>query len=216
MSNDAIITIDREIPTIAGTIIKPSRSYSRFESIHQHKLALDKQISKSTIVLTPDHFNTNRTSTISKFEIAQIQLNAILNDRIESLPMLFHNIRTMSSEDISRQFYIQPFILQRLLRIIHTFSNHHDKSTDLNENNIICLIRILNSTLDVKVLILFMMINETNDKYVAKDKLKQFMEIYLENISFDNDRISNTIQAFLKKFHCEMVRLFLCVLLSFT
>jgi hypothetical protein len=142
---------------------------------------------------------------MSPRDIAEIQLRALLNDPVESMPRYARGASAMSLEEASKQLNIPPFMIERLLKIIDSLFSYSNVPP-MSQNNMMLLTRILNSTLDVRVLIFFMMLDEDDDNYVTRDELSQFFKLYFKTGSLSTNRVQEAVPMVLQRFHLETVR----------
>ncbi len=147
---------------------------------------------------------------MSRRQIAEIQLRELLNDPIESISPSVCGAAAMTLEEVSKNLNTQPFIVERLLYVIVSLTDGSDVST-ISQNNVIRLTRTLNSTLSVRALVFFMMLDQDGDNQVSRNELSHFLERYLKNMSFDSNRLQKADEILLQSFHLDTVR-FVCLL----
>lgn len=146
---------------------------------------------------------------------AEITLEALLREPEEFLP---HHIvhytvnlspeRQLSIQEISRMLNTCPFLVERLIRALN-FSSVNGRSPILNRTIVQKLIRVFNSTIDVRCLILFKILDENNDQYVRRSELSRFYRAYLESVKlFDANQIPCVIGILLKRFGLTTVSLY--------
>ena len=141
---------------------------------------------------------------------AEIQLQGILNEPVEALPAFTRRasdhlqIDELSIEQVSKLLNTQPFIIERLVRALYSSTDDDEDIQTLNKIEVQRLTRVLNSTMDVRALVFFMMLDEDNDQYINQNELAHFYEEYLKNLkTFDANRLQEVIRALLNKFHLE-------------
>jgi hypothetical protein len=127
-----------------------------------------------------------------------------LNDPVESIPTYARGASALSLEEASKQLNIPPFMIERLLKIIDSLHGN-DNVLPMSQNNMILLTRILNSTLDVRALVFFMMLDEDDDNHVTRDELSQFFKLYFKTGSLSTNRVQEAVQVVLQRFHLETV-----------
>jgi len=139
---------------------------------------------------------------------AEIQLEGILNDPEVSLPIFTRRAsdqfadQKMSIEEASNLLNTQPFILERLINAIY-----HSNKKELDKIDIQKLTRVLNGTMDVRILLFFMMLDANGDGYITDAELSEFYEKYLKGLKkFDNNLLQEVITVLLNKFHLDQVR----------
>jgi hypothetical protein len=139
---------------------------------------------------------------------AEIQLEALLNEPEVSLPALTQRTSNRSSNDhislneASKLLNTQPFLLERIVTAIYASTK-----TELSMTEVHKLTRVLNSTMDVRAFLFFIILDDDNDRYITSSGLSQFYEKYLKVLeTFDNDRLQEVIQMLLHKFHLDQVR----------
>jgi hypothetical protein len=146
------------------------------------------------------------THTINSRQRAEIQLRSLLNDPHVSLPACMRHIRDhhsdnpVSIEQAAKLLNAQPFLIERLANAL--FSTVADeKRTCLSALEAQKLTRVLNGTVDVRSLLLFMMLDENHDGYVTRQELSQFYEQYLKGLkTFDSHRQQAFIDVLSQKF----------------
>jgi hypothetical protein len=149
--------------------------------------------------------NNFAARSLSRREIAEIQLRALIDDPVESLPRFVHGVGAMSLEEVSKQLNTQPFIIERLLKVIDSLTVSSDVPS-MNQSNVIGLTRALNSSLDVRILVFFMMLDENGNNVVTRNVLSQFLERYFKSMKFDTSRLQEAVQILLQRFHLKTVR----------
>jgi hypothetical protein len=151
--------------------------------------------------------------TITHRQRAEIQLEGLLNEPDEALPAFAcrtsHHLvdNELSIDNVSKTLNTPAFIIERLLRALHPSNeNNEQPSTILNRVDLQKLTRLLNSTIDVRALLFFMMLDENNDGYITNDELTRFYEMYfIELKTFDHHRLQEIIHVLLGKFHFDQV-----------
>lgn len=157
--------------------------------------------------------STRLRSNGSILAAAQVTLEALLHEPHDFIP--FHIRRYtdhlppekyMSVEEISQILNTQPFIVTCLVRALR-LSSDNTNGTDLNRTVVQKLIRVFNSTIDVRCLILFKMLDDNNDNYVDKMEVSRFYTSYLETIKyFEPHRIPAVVQVLLRIYQLNTVR----------
>ena len=139
-------------------------------------------------------FRPRTTQPISSLQRAEIQLRSLLNDPHISLPACMRHVRVhhsdhpVSVEQASKRLNAQPFIVERLANALFPTSTE-EKKTSLSALEVQKLTRVLNSTMDVRSLLFFMMLDENHDRYVTRQELSRFYEQYLSDLkTFDGHR----------------------------
>lgn len=145
---------------------------------------------------------------MSKRESAEVQLQALLNDKEESLPVFVRRASAMSLEQLAKQLNTPPFILERLLKVINQGSGSNDEST-VNQNSLIKLTRTLNSTLEVRALLFFKVLDEDDDNCVTKEEMEEFLKVYFKSMKFETGYLQDAVQVLLNNFHFETVSLYI-------
>ncbi|CAF3973602.1 unnamed protein product [Rotaria sp. Silwood2] len=147
--------------------------------------------------------------TVTNRQRAEIQLESILNDPEVPSPIFAHRTSDQVTTDefaieaVSKLLSTQPFIIERLVKIIYPLKNDENSRT-LNKFEVQKLTRVLNGAVDVRTLLFFMILDENDKNYITNRGLSQFYENYLENLkTFDNDRLQEVIQVLLQKFHLD-------------
>jgi Ca2+-binding EF-hand superfamily protein len=140
---------------------------------------------------------------------AEIQLESILNDPEASLPAFERRASDkftddkISIVDVSKLLNTQPFIIERLINALFP-SDTNEQPTEVTKIQVQKLTRVLNSTMDVRALLFFMILDASGNWYITDDGLAKFYEKYLKNLkSFDNTRSQEIIQVLLQKFHFD-------------
>ncbi|CAF1369438.1 unnamed protein product [Rotaria magnacalcarata] len=141
---------------------------------------------------------------------AEIQLRSLLNESEKSLPAFVHRAgdnlgsEQLSVEQISKLLKTQEFLIRRLVRIFYpSTENVQDVKTltILQAQKLTC---ILNSTMEVRALVFFMIFDEAGDEYVTRAGMTEFYEKYFRGLkTLDGDRIQEVVQGLLQKFHLD-------------
>lgn len=145
---------------------------------------------------------------------AIIQLQALLNEPLEALPISSHRNgenasaeKKLTVEDVAKMFNTPVCMIQRIVNALNRFSNS-DQFSMLSQVDVQKIIRILNSTLDVRALIFFAILDDQQDDFITREGFREFYETYLKGIkSFNRNRIPEYIEALLQKFHLQDVRI---------
>lgn len=152
--------------------------------------------------------------TIEHRERAEIQLDSLLNEPEESLPSYVRQGNDQLGDEeiplseVASLLNTQQLVVERLVQVLHdTTKTNQDKLTSLNKSEIRKLTRILNSTIDVRSLIFFMMVDENGNDFITRDGLANFYREYLKNLkTFDDERTNQVIQIVLQRFRLDQVR----------
>ena len=144
---------------------------------------------------------------------AEIQLDVLVNEPEESLPTFVRRASSqMGDEEIPLQevaklLNTQPFVIERLVHALHASSGSpQDTLKALNKTEIRTLTRILNSTIDVRALLFFMMLDENGNDFITRQGFIDFYEKYLTELkTFDDERLQEVIKVLLQKFHLDQV-----------
>ncbi|CAF3549158.1 unnamed protein product [Rotaria sp. Silwood1] len=155
-------------------------------------------------------FNNLLQRTMAHRQRADIQLRSLLNEPEESLPTFIRRAsdqlsnEKLSIEKVSKLLNTQPFIIERLVRILYLSTDNNKDIQTLSKSEVQKLTRILNSTIDVRALVFFLILDEAGDDYVTSNGLTQFYEKYLKYLkTFDENRLQEVIQVLLQKFHLD-------------
>lgn len=161
--------------------------------------------------------NSITSESISHRQVTEIQLKTLLNEHIcylpdfnrqatESLP----SDQELSVEEISEVLKTQPFIIERIINAL-ILSSTDENISKLNRNIIQKLTRVFTSTLDVRCLVFFKMLDENCNQYVEREELSSFYAKYLNSIQcFNKDLIPRFICIILKRYHLDTVSLLQC------
>jgi hypothetical protein len=151
--------------------------------------------------------------TMTHRQRAEIQLQSLLNEPEESLPTFARRAsdhlgsEKLSIEVVSKLLNTQPFIIERLVYALYSSTDNDEEIKTLSNLQVQKLTRILNSTMDVRALLFFMMLDENNDRYITNHELKFFYEKHFEDLkTFDKNRLQEVLQVLLQKFHLDQVR----------
>lgn len=144
---------------------------------------------------------------ISHRERAVIQLDSLLNETKDALPAFVrveveqNTDETTSIQNLSKALNTQPYIMERLVKVLFPSSSSDVNIQHLDKIQVQKLARILNSTVDVRALVFFKVIDEDEDQYVSAIELRRFYEKYLATLTtFDHERIDTLVRAMLQKF----------------
>jgi len=162
---------------------------------------------------TKIHFLSLMQRTMTHRQRADIQLQGLLNEPEESLPTFARRAsdhlgsENLALEEVSKLLNTQPFIIERLVNALYSSTDDDDEIIKtLSKVEVQKLTRILNSTMDVRALVFFMMLDENSDGYVTNNELGCFYEKYLQHLkTFDENRLQEVIQVILRKFHLDQV-----------
>ncbi|CAF3083659.1 unnamed protein product [Rotaria socialis] len=149
----------------------------------------------------------------NKLLAAEITLQELLNEPYKFVPSHIRKYtdhlpqdKPMSIEEIAQILNTQPFIVSRLIRALSLSSVNEDE-TWLNISVVQKLIRIFNSTIDVRCLLLFKMLDANNDHYVSRGELSRFYTSCLETIKYvETSRVPSVIEILLKRYHLNKKR----------
>ncbi|CAF4316372.1 unnamed protein product [Rotaria magnacalcarata] len=146
--------------------------------------------------------------TMRNRQKAEIHLRSLLNESEKSLPAFVRRAgdnlgsEQLSVEQISKLLKTQEFLIRRLARIFYpSTENVQDVKTltILQAQKLTC---ILNSTMEVRALVFFMILDEAGDEYVTRAGMTEFYEKYFKGLkTLDGDRIQEVVQGLLQKFH---------------
>ncbi|UJR09322.1 hypothetical protein I4U23_013565 [Adineta vaga] len=155
-------------------------------------------------------FNNLVQRTISNRQRAEIQLHGILDEPEESLPTFVRRAsdqltnENLSLEEVSKLLNTQPFIIERLVHALYSSTDDDENIKTLSKSEAQRLTRVLNSTMDVRALVFFMMLDEDADGYVTSNELAFFYEKCLQVLkTFDGNRLQEVIQVLLERFHLK-------------
>jgi hypothetical protein len=158
-------------------------------------------------------FNSLISRPITHRQRAEIQLESLLNEPEEALPTFARRDSDklgqakLSIEDVSKLLNTQLFIVERLVQAIYSSPTRTDEDFKaLNRAEIQKLTRILNSTIVVRALLFFLILDEHGDQYITTEGVIQFYEKYLTELkTFDKNRLQEVISVLLQKFHLDQV-----------
>ncbi|CAF5171132.1 unnamed protein product [Rotaria sp. Silwood1] len=86
----------------------------------------------------------------------------------------------LSLKEISKLLNTQPYITEHLVHIFYSSTDADKQIKTISRHQAQKSTRILNSTLNVRALVLFMMLDEYRTDYVTNYGLKQFYEKYFK------------------------------------
>ncbi|CAM4780395.1 unnamed protein product, partial [Rotaria magnacalcarata] len=148
--------------------------------------------------------------TMRNRQKAEIHLRSLLNESEKSLPALVRRAgdnlgsEQLSVEQISKLLKTQEFLIRRLARIFYpsTENVQHVKTVTIPQaQKLTC---ILNSTMEVRALVFFLILDEAGDEYVTRAGMTEFYEKYFKGLkTLDGDRIQEVVQGLLQKFHLD-------------
>lgn len=153
---------------------------------------------------------------MTRRQIAEIQLEALLNEPELSSPAvpirgmgdIMKNDKRLTIEKVSEMLSTQPCIIERLLQTLK-ISAEGGNSPTLSNRDVRKVTRVLNSTIDVRTLLLFNILGDNDPSYVTKEKLTQFFQQYLNKIStFTQGQLPEVLGVLLHKFHLNTVEYF--------
>ena len=114
----------------------------------------------------------------------------------------------LTTEEISKLLNTQTFIVERIIRVLN-LSPTKENLSPLSRNIAQKLTRVLTSTIEVRSLVFFKILDDNNDQYVGKYELSRFYENYLNMLqSLDKSLIPLILQMLFKRFHLDIVGLF--------
>lgn len=150
----------------------------------------------------------------------EIQLETILREKESFLPYFIRQAteslspdEVLSVEEVSKMLNTQTFIVERLICVLNG-SSPTEGVPPLNRNVIQKLTRALTSTIDVRCLVFFKMLDKDRDQHVGREEVSSFYETYLNNMeSFNKSTIPHVICVILKKFHLDTVSLSECLII---
>jgi hypothetical protein len=117
--------------------------------------------------------------------------------------------REFSIEEISKKLNTQTFIIERLIFGLN-LSSCDENSLPYNKNIAQKLTRVLTSTIDVRTLVFFKMLDENRNQYVGRSEVTHFYTCYLKSITTLNKHvIPQVIEILHKKYHLDTVSLFI-------
>ncbi|CAF4128750.1 unnamed protein product [Rotaria socialis] len=144
---------------------------------------------------------------MARCQIAEIQLEAILNEpkSIRSLPIrglkdVIKKNKRYTIEQVSKMLNTLSGMTKRLLAALGMPSENDDAPT-LSTRDVQNITRVLNSTTDVRVLLLFKMVSGVDNVYVDQEGLTQLFEHYPRNVgTFAQDQYPEFFRVLLRKF----------------
>ncbi|CAF3724776.1 unnamed protein product [Rotaria socialis] len=144
---------------------------------------------------------------MTRCQIAEIQLEAILNEpkSIRSLPIrglkdVIKKNKRYTIEQVSKMLNTLSGMTKRLLAALGMPSENDDAPT-LSTRDVQNITRVLNSTTDVRVLLLFKMVSGVDNVYVDQEGLTQLFEHYPRNVgTFAQDQYPEFFRVLLRKF----------------
>lgn len=153
-----------------------------------------------------------KQTTMTNRQRAEIQLKSLLNEPEESLPAFVRHEssklpnKNISIEELSKQWKIQPLIIERLVDILYPSKRTANRTISLSKLEIQRLLRILNSTIEVRAFLFFMILSEDEDVYVTEAGLTTFYRAYFKALkTLNENRIQEIIRALVQKFHLDQV-----------
>lgn len=139
-------------------------------------------------------------------------MQSLLNESEESLPAFVRraaeNIRkeNLTIEEVSKLLNTPIFIIERLIRVLYSSTRTTNDRQTVSKLEAQRLTHALNSTIEVRALIFFMMLDEAGDDYVTSNGLIEFYETYFKDYkAFDRNRLQEVIQLLRQKFHLDQV-----------
>ncbi|CAF4650582.1 unnamed protein product [Rotaria socialis] len=148
--------------------------------------------------------------SISRSRAALIQLRALLDDPPVALPTRVRRADNSSStekkltiEEVAKMLNTQPFIIERIINALNRFSKTNEFQS-LSQIHVHKMTRILTSTMEVRSLLFFAIMDEEQDDFVTTEGFVEFFESYLKGIrSFNHALIPEYVRALVKKFHLQ-------------
>ncbi|CAF4024249.1 unnamed protein product [Rotaria magnacalcarata] len=175
------------------------------------------QIPYATVLAKSTSFELFLDSVLSepnnKLLAAEITLQELLNEPYKFVPSHIRKYtdhlpqeKPMSTEEIAQILNTQPFIVSRLIRALSLAPVNED-GPRLNISVVQKLIRVFNSTIDVRCLLLFKMLDANNDQYVSRSELSSFYTSCLETIKYvETSRVPSVMEILLKRYHLNVKR----------
>lgn len=162
-------------------------------------------------------FCSLRAGSVTHRRATEIQLDTLLKEKESFLPYFIRQAtdslspdEVLSVEEISKMLNTQNFIIERLICVL-SGATCNDSLPPLNRNVIQKLTRVLTSTIDVRCLLFFKMLDKDRDQHVGREEVSSFYETYLNNMeSFNKSIIPHVICVIIKKFHLDTVSLSNC------
>ncbi|CAF1344862.1 unnamed protein product [Didymodactylos carnosus] len=143
---------------------------------------------------------------MTRREMAEVQLNGLLNDPVISLSYLErqtgHNMSEQYTvKQIAEILHTSPYLTGRLLIAI----GYPDDVSVLNGYDVQKIIRILTGTLDTRALVFFIMLDNDGDKLISSTELKTFFTKYLQETDkyINEERRTEAINMLIDKFHLD-------------
>lgn len=155
-----------------------------------------------------------RLASVSHRRATEIQLETLLKEHERCLPYFIRQAteslsldKVFTVEEISKMLNTQTFIIERLVCVLSQ-SSTNENLPPINRNVIQKLTRALTSTIDVRCLVFFKMLDTDCDQYVGREEVSYFYERYLNSMeSFSKTLIPHVICVILKKFRLDKVSL---------
>ncbi|CAF3796775.1 unnamed protein product, partial [Adineta steineri] len=212
MPHTTLAMVESSQPAVLFTTETPQQQQSRplRRKISHHSTPAFSSFLRTTSGSGGHFLNNLLQRTITNRQRAEIQLQGLLDEPEESLPtfirrasdQLTHN--NLSLEEVSKLLNTQPFIIERLVNVLYSSTDDDEVIKTLNKIEVQKLTRILNSTMDVRALVFFMMLDKNSDYYITNNELASFYEKYLQHLkTFDENRLQEVIQVLLQKFHLD-------------
>lgn len=154
-------------------------------------------------------------NSTSRRQAADVQLKAILNEPETCLPDYINKTTSaldtnasLTVDDISKLLNTPAFIIERLVNTLVVLSKN-DQYLQLNKNTVQKLIRVLNSTIDVRTLVLHTMFSGKDAEFITREEVSSFYEKYLASMkSFDKTLMPDIIKVLLQRYHLDTVSRF--------
>ena len=145
----------------------------------------------------------------------EIQLKRLLDEHTGSLPYFLRQAvenlpsdKEITIDKISKTLDTQAFIIERIIHVLNLISTDENLPT-LNRNIIQKMTCAFTSTLDVRCLVFFKILDENCNQYVEREELSSFYTRFLNSVqSFDKNLIPQLIDIILKRYHLDTVSLF--------
>ncbi|CAF1361000.1 unnamed protein product [Rotaria magnacalcarata] len=194
-------------PTPSSEITTISPHNAKTKSMGRKK-CLFKSIVRVPSSIIDNSVDYVRQRSMTRRQIAEIQLEAILNEPSMAVPLYFRSSRSihrdakiLTIEEISKQVNAQSYMIEKLLHTLK-ISPQGGNAPALTNNDVQKLNRVLNSTIDVRVLLFFKMICGNDNDDVNAEQLTQFFEEYFNRTSiFNQDKLQEVLRIVRQQFH---------------
>ncbi|CAF1400176.1 unnamed protein product [Adineta steineri] len=212
MPHTTLAMVESSQPAVLFTTETPQQQQSRplRRKISHHSTPAFSSFLRTTSGSGGHFLNNLLQRTITNRQRAEIQLQGLLDEPEESLPTFIRRASdqlthdSLSLAEVSKLLNTQPFIIERLVNVLYSSTDDDEVIKTLSKIEVQKLTRILNSTMDVRALVFFMMLDENSDYYITNNELASFYEKYLQYLkTFDENRLQEVIQVLLQKFHLD-------------